>query len=232
RTIATTLILRPTQYTAISQDTAFLKTTYSVPTEARFIQATLPSLNVSDANITIASMIENQEVTIDSFDYQEDFHFSLLDETKGVSLERISLNGPSNDANNWHSASQQVLFATPGYKNSNGQIIDPNASFGFKADKKVISPNGDGTDDFLLLNYKLEKSGYLATVKIFDTEGFPILNLEDNTLLGSEGSIKWDGIDGEGNIIRMGMYIIATRLFHPDGDIKEFKNVVVVGGNL
>lgn len=232
KTIATSLILKPTQYTAISQDTAFLKTTYGVTSEARFVQATLPSLNVSDANITIASMVENQEVTIDSFDYQEDFHFSLLDETKGVSLERISLSGPSNDANNWHSASQQVLFATPGYKNSNGQIEDPNATFGLTADKKVISPNGDGTDDFLLLNYKLEKSGYLATIKIYDTEGFPILNLEDNTLLGSEGSIKWDGVDGEGNIIRMGMYIIATRLFHPDGDIKEFKNVVVVGGNL
>ena len=111
-------------------------------------------------------------------------------------------------------------------------LEDPNATVGLTADKKVISPNGDGTDDFLLLNYKLEKSGYLATIKIFDTEGFPILNLEDNTLLGSEGSIKWDGVDGEGNIIRMGMYIIATRLFHPDGDIKEFKNVVVVGGNL
>lgn len=231
RTIATSLILKPTQYIAISQDTNFLKSKYNTPSGARFIQATLPALNVSDANITIASIIDNQQVTIDSFDYKEDFHFVLIDETKGVSLERVSLNGPSNDPNNWHSASQQVLFATPGYKNSNGQTIDPNGEFGMKVDKKVISPNGDGTDDFLLLNYRLEKSGYLATVKIFDTEGFPLLNLVDNALLGSEGALKWDGVDGEGNIIRVGMYIIVSRLFHPDGDIKEFKNVVVVSGN-
>jgi Lamin Tail Domain len=232
RTIATSLVLKPSQYVAISQDTNFLKSTYVTPSDAQFVQGSLPSLNVSDANITLVSIIDNQEVTIDSFDYQEDFHFTLIDETKGVSLERININGPSNDPNNWHSASQEVLFATPGYKNSNGQTIDPNAEFGFQADKKVISPNGDGNDDFLLLNYKLEKSGYLATIRIYDTEGFLLLNLVDNALLGSEGSLKWDGVDGEGNIMRIGMYIVITKLFHPDGNIKEFKNVVVVGGNL
>ncbi len=232
RAVNTSMILQPMQYVAISQDTTFLKSTYKTPSGARFIQSTLPSLNVSDANITIASIINNQEVTIDSFDYQEYFHFTLIDQTKGVSLERININGPSNDPNNWHSASQQVLFATPGYKNSNGQSETVIGDFGIIADKKVISPNGDGTDDFLLLIYKMEKPGYLATIKIFDAEGFPVLNLTDNNLLGTEGSFKWDGVDGEGNIIRMGIYIIISRLFHPDGEVKEFKHVVVVGGNM
>lgn len=232
RSVATNLILQPKQYVAICQDTAFLKSTYKTPSEARFIQANLPALNVSDAGIRIATTIDNQEVTIDSFDYEQGFHFILIDETKGVGLERINILGPSNDPNNWHSASQQVLYATPGYKNSNGQTEVNNSDFGIIADKKVISPNGDGTDDFLLLNYKMEKPGYLATIKIFDAEGFPVLNLTDNNLLGTEGSLKWDGVDGEGNIIRLGIYIIISRLFHPDGDVKEFKHVVVVGGNL
>ncbi len=232
KTVVTSRVLQPMQYVAICQDTAFLKSTYKTPSDARFIQNTLPSLNVSDANITIISNIDNKEVTIDSFDYRQDFHFALIDEKKGVSLERISINGPSNDPNNWHSASQQVLFATPGYKNSNSQSGEVGAEFGIFADKKVVSPNGDGTDDFLLLNYNMEKPGYLATIKVFDAEGFPVLNLVNNSLMGTEGSFKWDGVDSEGNIIRVGIYILISRLFHPAGNVKEFKHVVVVGGNL
>ncbi|MGB4960009.1 MAG: lamin tail domain-containing protein [Saprospiraceae bacterium] len=229
KVISTPLILLPGKYVAISKNTDFLKTTYNTPDTASFVTGTLPSLNVDGANITLSSMVGNQSTTIDSFDYSDKFHFELIDNTKGVSLEKIKITGPSNDRNNWHSASSQVKYATPGYKNSN-DIKEGNVSseFGIIADKKVFTPNGDGTDDFLLLNYKTDKPGYLATLRVFDAEGFPKSYISNNLLLGTEGTIKWNGIDGEGNILSIGMYIIYARLFHPDGDIKEYKLVVVV----
>ena len=229
RTILTDFILLPDTYVAISRNTEFLKSTYKTPVNANFITATLPSFNVDAANFTIISTIDKQQITIDSFDYAESYHFQLIDETKGVSLERINFSTQTNDKNNWHSAAAQVNHGTPGYKNSNFANPDnfPD-EFGVIPDKKTFTPDGDNLDDFILLNYKMDKPGYLATVRIFDAEGFPMVDLANNFLLGTEGSIKWDGIDGEGNSMRMGIYIIMTRLFHPDGNVKNFKHAVVV----
>ncbi|MBK8668421.1 MAG: lamin tail domain-containing protein [Saprospiraceae bacterium] len=230
KTLLTSDVLYPGRYVALSKNIDFLKTTYKTPDTANFIIATLPSLNVDGANITIISTSGNQPITIDSFDYSEKYHFQLIDETKGVSLEKISLKAPSNDANFWHSSSSLVLYATPGYKNSN--LIKDNtatgSSKGLIPDKKVFTPNGDSIDDFVLLKYELAKPGYLATVRIYDAEGFAVADLANNLLLGTEGALKWDGIDGEGNIMRMGIYIVYSRLFHPDGDVIDSKQVVVV----
>ena len=44
--------------------------------------------------------------------------FGLLNITKGVSLERIDFNRPTQDRTNWHSAAEDIGFGTPAYKNS------------------------------------------------------------------------------------------------------------------
>lgn len=234
RTLRTEFVLFPSKYIAISANIQFLRSTYSPPDSAVLITATLPSLNVESGNISILTQLGNGSlITLDSFDYNEKMHFSLIDDTKGVSLERISITSMTNDPNNWHSASTLSKYATPGYKNSNftegtTASID---GIGIAPDKKVFTPNGDGTDDFILLNYKTDKAGYLATIRVFDAEGFPVGDLANNYLLGTDGSIKWDGIDSEGRIVRLGMYILHTKIFHPDGDVKMFKSVVVAADN-
>lgn len=226
----TDMVLFPGQYVAVSKNPSFLMSTYQTPDTARFLTATIPSLNIDEGNISIISRQGSSSTTIDSFDYREDMHFILIDETKGVSLERIRFGGDSNDPNNWHSAATQVRFATPGYKNSNH--IDgtgvPTGLNTLTPDRKVITPDGDGNDDFVLLQYKLDKAGYLATVRIFDSEGFPVTDLANNFLLGTEGALRWDGVDGENNYAKIGPYIILTRLLHPDGEVREFRNLVVV----
>ncbi|MBL0023592.1 MAG: lamin tail domain-containing protein [Saprospiraceae bacterium] len=229
--IITNFILQPGKYVAISKNTQFLTDTYLPPDTANFISATLPSLNVESANISIISFRATGDVTVDSFDYNEKMHFGLIDNTKGVSLEGIKFSSPTNDANNWHSSSSQNKYATPGYKNSNYSESDDDINIGFTPDKKIFTPNGDGHEDFVLITYKTDKPGYLATMRIFDTEGFPVYDLANNYLLGTEGDVKWDGRDNEGNIVRTGMYLIFTRIFHPDGDVKEYKSVVVAADN-
>ncbi len=161
----------------------------------------------------------------------ENMHFTLIDDTKGVSLERINLKGPTNDKNNWHSASSQSKFGTPGYKNSNTVVLNSAIDESLKPDKKIFTPNGDNIDDFVLLQYQLDKPGYLATIKIFDSEGFPVADLTNNFLLGTEGSIKWDGIDAEGSVVKIGMYIVYAKLLHTDGHVLESKHVVVAAQN-
>ncbi len=218
-------IIQPGTYLAISKNIDFLKTTYKTPPSAAFLQETLPSMNVSDAYMGLVQ----DGIMIDSFRYEETMHFELIDETKGVSMERITLQGPSNNPNNWHSASSTVLYATPGYENSQYESITGDTDpFTITTDRKVITPDGDGDNDFVNILYKLEKSGYLATIKVYDPEGFPLFDIGNNVLLGQEGTLKWDGLTPEGERLRMGIYVLYTRLFHVDGDIKEFKNVVAI----
>ena len=84
----------------------------------------MPSLPASGGTVFI---YDPQENTIDSFDFNESNHSPLLSETRGVSLERISFAGPSNDSNNWFSSSQTEGFATPGYLNSQASGLNPPA---------------------------------------------------------------------------------------------------------
>lgn len=226
KSITTDWIMKPGEYAAISKNTDFLKTTYRTPETAVLIRNELPSLNVADAEVHLVSDLNGTRIVVDSFAYLEDFHYSLLNETKGVSLERILADGPSDNPNNWHSASQASGFGTPGYQNSNYQ--NPRAgSEEIVLLNKSFSPYSSAIEPFLLIQYNLEKSGYLATIRIFDTEGFPVRSLANNLLLGREGVIKWDGFSDENIPVKMGWYVVATRLFHPDGDVREFKHSVV-----
>ena len=63
-------------------------------------------------------MNQSQNQIIDAFAYYEDMHFSLLETTDGVSLERLNPNAKTQNSNNWHSAASTAGFGTPTYKNS------------------------------------------------------------------------------------------------------------------
>lgn len=228
RVIRTDFVLLPGKYVAISKNIDFLKNQYQTPDTAAFIEATIPAMNVATANISVRVIKAGKSITLDSFDYYQGLHFSQIKSTKGFSLERINFSGETNDPNNWHSASSVYNNGTPGYKNSNAQPEFPEADDDFiELDRKVFSPDGDGYHDFVQMKYTLPKSGYLATIRIFDVEGLPIMDLANNELLGTETTVKWDGTDAEGRIVKTGMYIVYSKLFHPDGDTKYSRKVVV-----
>lgn len=232
KTVNQEKILKPGEYIAISKNTEFLKSQYSTPDSAYFIVNELPSLNVSDAHVAILTNSGQERILIDEFEYKQEYHFELLNETKGVCLERIQVTGDSNNPEIWHSASQASGFGTPGYKNSNLILAGTSVNEEISLLNKSFSPYAQGFDPFLLIGYNLKKNGYLVTVKIFDIEGFLVRNLTQNLLLGTEGVIKWDGLNDENSIVKMGWYIVVTELFHPDGETKSFKQTVVVGDKL
>jgi hypothetical protein len=226
--IRTNFVLKPKSYVAVTKNVDFLKKTYQTPDTASFIEATIPALNVASANITLQYMKLGKLIVLDSFNYTQNMHFKLLNNSKGISLERIRFDGLTNDPNNWHSASADSHYATPGYKNSNAvpELSLENPDF-MELGNKTFTPDGDGVDDIVLIHFTLEKSGYLATVRIFDSEGFSVVNLANNLLLSPESTIKWDGLDAQGALVKTGMYIVYARVFHPDGSVKTSKKVVV-----
>ena len=218
--------LLPDEYICFTEDKEFLISTYPTHDVDQIIEVDLPSFNNDSGNVSLSHSSASTDY-IDQFDYDEGLHFELLDDTEGVSLERISFTADTQSEDNWHSASTTAGLATPGIANSNSlptEVTDGE----FELVEKVFSPNSDGDNDFLIINYKLDKPGYVANVKVFDDEGFEIDQIVSNGLLATEGLITWNGTTSEGSISQIGLYIIIAELFNPDGEIKNFKKVCVL----
>lgn len=225
KTIDQDIELLPGEYLCFTEDKDFLIATYPTHDVDQIIEVDLPSFNNDSGNVSLSHSSANDY--IDQFDYNEDFHFELLDDTEGVSLERISFTVDTQSEDNWHSASTTSGFATPGKANSNS-LPTVLTDGEFELVEKIFSPNSDGDNDFLIINYKLDKPGYVANVKVFDDEGFEIDQIVSNGLLATEGLITWNGTSAEGSISQIGLYIIIAELFHPDGAVKNFKKVCVL----
>jgi len=188
----------------------------------------LPSFNNGDGSVILADSLENP---IDRFDYLEDYHFPLLNTFDGVSLERLSYTRPTNEPGNWSSASERVGFATPGYVNSQF-LPEGRASAQFELQDEVFSPDNDGFEDVLLINYSLDGPDYLATIRIYDRRGRLIRGLTNNLLLGTEGTLSWDGTTDDRSKARIGPHIVLIEIFNPSGDTETFKIPCIVAGNL
>jgi len=188
----------------------------------------LPSYNNGDGSVILADSLENE---IDRFDYLEDYHFPLLNSFDGVSLERLSYTRPTNEAGNWSSASERVGFATPGYVNSQF-LPEGRASAQFELQDEVFSPDNDGFEDVLLINYTLDGPDYLATIRIYDRRGRLIRGLTNNLLLGTDGTLSWDGTTDDRSKAPLGPHIILVEIFSPDGETETFKIPCIVAGNL
>ncbi|HMQ07871.1 MAG TPA: lamin tail domain-containing protein [Saprospiraceae bacterium] len=205
--------LFPNEYVAIAIRAEEVRHSYQAPEQANIIQNPLPAFNNNDGNVTLL-MGEN---IIDEFDYEENFHSPIINNPKGVSLERINTVLPTNDRNNWTSAASSVNFASPGYRNS-AAIEFSEEVRDFSLRYKTFMPNGDGDRDVLIIDYHLDKSNYVAKVTIFSDMGTPVKRLTNNFTLSTSGFLQWDGTNDQGQIARMGIYIVVIEIFHPDGN--------------
>jgi flagellar hook assembly protein FlgD len=145
-------------------------------------------------------------------------------------LERIDYNRPSNDNTNWHSAAEDVGFATPGYENSQYKKVE--ITDGISISPETFSPDNDGVDDVLNISYQFAEAGYVANIVIYDAKGRLIKNLLLNELLGTKGTFSWDGINENNEKAAIGIYIIYFEAFKLNGETKKFKKTGVLGGHL
>ena len=177
----------------------------------------------------IALLMSRQGVVVDQMTFSEQMHYPLLKETKGVSLERVSWEAPSDQPDNWHSAVESVHFGTPGYANSM-MVFEPTvpAENPICIEPSTFSPDGDGFDDNCLISYKLDQSGITMNAYIFTVEGQLVRHLVKGELTGQEGGYVWNGLDSRGNRVPLGMYVVVTEVFDMSGMVRKYKNAVVV----
>ncbi len=78
------------------------------------------------------------------------------------------------------------------------------------------------------IQYKMNGSGFVANITIYDAQGRPVRYLVKNGILGSDGQWNWDGLDEKGNKLPIGTYIIYTEIFNLQAKKQQFKNTVVL----
>ena len=225
-------LLFPGEYAVLTISPSDITDRYVVEDPRAFVRTVIPTLDSREDILTIFIPEVLGGRIIDEFTYKSDYHNALVDDTKGVSLERINPAAPTNDPANWHSAAQSVGYATPTYENSQFFSTISETKDIFDLVNTTFSPDGDGFEDFLLINYESTESGQLANITIFDARGRLIKYLAQNELLANEGSIKWDGDNEEGFKARIGIYVVWIELFDADGNVTHFKKTCVLAGQL
>jgi hypothetical protein len=221
-------LLFPGEYIVVTENPESLSTFYFVPEPSRILTLALPSY--SNTNGTVV-LLNQQGDIVDEVAYSEKWHFDLITNREGISLERIDPNGPSNNSSNWHSAASTAGYATPGYKNS--QFLQSNrSSIKIEVLAKVFSPDGDGHDDFAIINYNVSEPGFVANITIFDAAGRPVRQLARNNLMGVTGTWKWDGLDDKSAKLPIGTYIIFVELHNLQGKKEQIKKTVILARRL
>jgi flagellar hook assembly protein FlgD len=99
-------------------------------------------------------------------------------------------------------------------------------------DPAIFSPDNDGYQDVLNINYLFEQTDVVGTVKIFDATGREVRLLVANVLLATEGVFTWDGTTDDGAKARIGPYILLFETFEPGGTTQTYKLTTVLGGRL
>jgi len=222
------ILLFPGEYLFVSENSQNIASEYPLSHTENFVETDLPSYSNDEGTVILQS---NSNVIIDFFRYDDDMHFSLLNSTDGVSLERLDPNRPTSDRTNWHSAAENIGWATPGYLNSQYSPTGI-SSEDVTVEPEVFSPDNDGYQDVVNINYNFDQAGFTGNITIYDSKGRIIRKLMQNELLGTSGTISWDGFSDEKQKGRIGPYIIFFEVFDLNGNVKQFKNTCVLAHQL
>jgi hypothetical protein len=187
-----------------------------------------PSMPDDDGHVLL---LDHQGSIIDEVRYSHNWHFKLIDNEEGVALERIDPDGKTQDPSNWHSAASTSGYGTPTARNSQFKGIEDTESV-ISVSPGILSPDNDGRDDILSIQYKMTESGFMANITLFDINGRPVKLLVRNGLMGLEGYWNWNGLNDEGRPLPGGPYIVYSELFNLNGKVKKYKNLIFIARKL
>lgn len=218
------ILLFPREFILLSANIDAVKKQYLTTNPDAFLKLNgFPSFSDTHGNVIV---LNNQGNIVDEVAYDEKWHFPLIKNTQGVSLERINYDGPSLQSN-FHSAATSVGYGTPGYKNSQYQLNEE-VRGDITVMPEIFSPDNDGIDDFVTIDYSFPSPGYVTNITVFDASGRLVRYLQKNSLSGIKGYYRWDGLDDKNRKLSQGIYIIYTEIFNTEGKKKAFKNTIVL----
>ncbi|MFZ4454992.1 MAG: lamin tail domain-containing protein [Bacteroidales bacterium] len=216
----------PSEFLVLTTDKTNVLSEYPTADKNVFLElSSLPSMSDTEGNI---QLINASAEVIDGFFYTEKMHHPFVKNPEGVALERLNSEWPTTDSNNWTSSSTEAGWGTPGVKNSQ-QTSTKGESKDFWLETETITPDNNGIDDLLHINYALDQSGYSANVRIYSSIGKLISVVANNTILGTQGLLTWKGTDSMEKLVDPGIYILYVEYHKIDRPSVVKKMPVVVG---
>jgi Lamin Tail Domain len=215
-------VICPGEYLVISENTSFLNN-YKNYNHRTAIQASTPSMNDDEGIISILSPGLEE---IDILHYTEKMQYPLLSEVEGVALERVRFSSASEEVSNWHSASYQCGYGTPGRENSQALNTIEGENMEIQITPAIISPDNDGNNDIALITSKGIRG--TGSISIFDESGKMIRKVAEGEYMGTGNEYVWDGSNNKGIVVPVGVYIVLTEITQEGGEIIQSKKPIVV----
>lgn len=220
---AGTRLIYPGQYCLLSKYPERVKAQHFTKAPETFLSMDrFPAYNNENGSCVLIS----RGRPIDRFDYRENMHFQLLREPEGISLEKVHFDPPAARPGIFRSAAATAGYATPGYRNS--QFIQAGSLSAVKLSNSLFTPDNDGRNDRLLVSYRFPRPNSVASIRIFNANGFLIRHLAGNLLLGTEGTLAWDGSGDSGTPLKSGPYLVIMEVFSENGQVERFKKFCVL----
>ena len=196
--------LFPKTYVVLCKQKSVTLQQYVCKDESRLVECdSLPDFAISKG---IIHLKDKSLQSIDRFSYTEEMHYPKLLTSKGVSLERLYADMPTQDENNWRSAAESAGFGTPGYENSQtGNALEDNE---FEIVPEVFSPDNDGYEDYAEVICSFSDEENRVSIVIYNNRGHPVKHLANNVLCGRTARFRWDGLDDRNQSAAAGMYVV------------------------
>ena len=216
---AITTPLEPGGYVLLSKLLSGVEAFYLISAPQALHEVKLPVLANNGATVVLLRLTDL--TVIDEVSYSPKWHDSAIKDPKGVALERIDPDKPTQDATNWHSAAESAGYGTPGYRNSQ-QLLPSSTQNGFER------PYWSDSERSYLLRYQLADAGYRCRIWVFDTMGRRIAEIANLSTLATEGTLRWDGLGYDGSRPKPGIYIFYAELFLPNGTTHTQREVFLI----
>jgi hypothetical protein len=215
----------PGTYYAVTTDREKISGRYfSAVRECLFENRSIPSMSDDEGHLIV---FNRQLDRIDEVYYDEAMHYSLLSQYEGISLEKTSPANKSEESINWHSAAESSGWGTPGARNSVfAEFPETSDMILFSSTK--ITPDNDGNEDLLTIQFRLNGTGNIISMFIFDEAGSFVKRIAVNMLTAPEASIVWDGTADDGSPVNTGVYIVLITLYDDTGKTRKWKKVCTV----
>ncbi|KAA3657612.1 MAG: hypothetical protein DWQ10_12955 [Calditrichaeota bacterium] len=212
------LILMPKDYFLITQELS-----RSDDQLGMVVPEQWPSLNNSGDSVFI---FDQNDCIIDSISYTD----ANVGEN-GVSWENMNFMIADIGPAGWDFC-VSPKGSTPGRQNS--LFVEKLESKSkLKANPDPFSPDGDGIDDHVLIQYDLPMQTSNVNLVIFDLRGRKVRHLLRNASSGPNRALFWDGRNDEGQLMDVGIYIIFVQaLDAAHGELLKLKKTIVLAKKL
>nr|WP_294894602.1 lamin tail domain-containing protein [uncultured Pedobacter sp.] len=224
-----TILFQPKSYWVITSNPDSVKSQYYTSNPNNFIKLSSFPVYADDKGKVV---ILKDTARLDQLNYDKSMHFALLRDVEGISLERSSFTESTNATGNFRSATAVAGYATPGDKNSQYLENLANAVEEISLPVQTFSPDNDGFEDILRIQYKFIAPGKIANVTIYNDQGRLMKKLVSNETLNAEGQWIWDGMDEHNSKAKTGIYIIYFEIYDLNGNVKKYKKPVALASKL